>query len=212
VTTEELLRSYGFCHLNTLIVRRALYNDIGGLDENNGWEHDRDLYLRLIDRASVMKYAPFTIARHNVPDPAKGTSVTTAHSQFERHLSQLRLLDRAIFFSRHSGHSRLRAPAQGIHTEADCRITCRCRPACRRRILRARSPRCRPQRQVGRLYRLAHGEASAISLLIGRRRRPAGRFQKGALAPRFVHLTATASNQRALSDQQPRQLRDPRSD
>jgi glycosyltransferase involved in cell wall biosynthesis len=27
VTVEELLRSQGFCHLNTLIVRRALYDD-----------------------------------------------------------------------------------------------------------------------------------------------------------------------------------------
>ena len=102
VTTEELLRSQGFCHLNTLIVLRALYHEIGGLDESNGWEHDRDLYLRLIDRASVMIYAPVTIARHNVPDPAKATSVTTTHSEFERHLSQLRLLDRAIFFGRHA--------------------------------------------------------------------------------------------------------------
>jgi glycosyltransferase involved in cell wall biosynthesis len=31
VTVEELLRSQGFCHLNTLIVRRALYDEIGGL-------------------------------------------------------------------------------------------------------------------------------------------------------------------------------------
>jgi glycosyltransferase involved in cell wall biosynthesis len=102
VTTEELLRSQGFCHVNTLIVRRALYHDIGGLDENNGWEHDRDLYLRLIDRASVMTYAPVTIARHNVPDPANRTSVTTTHSELERRLSQLRLLDRAILFGRHA--------------------------------------------------------------------------------------------------------------
>ena len=102
VTTEELLRSQGFCHLNTLIVRRALYDEIGGLDENNRWEQDRDLYLRLIDRAAVMKYAPVTIARHNVPDPAKRANLTTAHSEFERRLSQLRLLDRAIFFSRHA--------------------------------------------------------------------------------------------------------------
>lgn len=102
VTTEELLRSQGFCHLNTLIVRRALYHDIGGLDENTGWEEDRDLYLRLIDRASVMKYTPVTIARHNVPDPAKKANLTTAHSEFERRLAQLRLLDRAILFSRHA--------------------------------------------------------------------------------------------------------------
>jgi glycosyltransferase involved in cell wall biosynthesis len=102
VTVEELLRSRGFCHLNTLIVRRALYDEIGGLDERNGWEYDRDLYLRLIDRAAVIKYAPVTTARHNVPDAAKTATMTTALSEFERLLSQLRLLDRAIFFSRHA--------------------------------------------------------------------------------------------------------------
>lgn len=102
VTVEELLCSRGFCHLNTLIVRRELYEEVGGLDERNGWEHDRDLYLRLIDRAAVVKYAPITVARHNVPDPTKAANLTTAHSDFERHLSQLRLLDRAIFCSRHA--------------------------------------------------------------------------------------------------------------
>jgi glycosyltransferase involved in cell wall biosynthesis len=102
VTVAELLRSQGFCHLNTLIVRRALYEEIGGLDERTGWEEDRDLYLRLIDRAAVMKYAPLTVARHNVPDPTKAANISTALSDFERRLSQLRLLDRAIFFSRHA--------------------------------------------------------------------------------------------------------------
>jgi glycosyltransferase involved in cell wall biosynthesis len=101
VAVEDLLRSQGFCHLNTLIVRRALYEEIGGLDEKIGWEEDRDLYLRLIDRAAVMKYAPITVARHNVPDSTKGATISTAHSDFERRLFQLRLLDRAIFFSRH---------------------------------------------------------------------------------------------------------------
>ena len=65
-------------------------------------EHDRDLYLRLIDIATVMKYAPVTVARHNIPDPIKRSSVTTVHTEFERRLSQLRLLDRAIVFSRHA--------------------------------------------------------------------------------------------------------------
>ncbi len=102
VIVEELLLSHGFCHLNTLIVRRALYEEIGGLDENSRWEEDRDLYLRLIDSAGIMKYAPITVARHNIPDPAKRASATTVYTEFERRLSQLRLLDRAIVFSRHA--------------------------------------------------------------------------------------------------------------
>jgi len=102
VTVEDLVRSRGFCHLNTLIVRRALYEEIGGLDERIGWEEDRDLYLRLIDRAAVIKYAPIVVARHNAADPTKAVNLTTMHVEFERLLSQLRLLDRAIYFSRHA--------------------------------------------------------------------------------------------------------------
>jgi glycosyltransferase involved in cell wall biosynthesis len=101
VVSEELLLSLGFCHLNTLIVRRALFEEIGGFDENTRWEEDRDLYLRLIDSAHIMKYAPVMVARHNIPDPTKRANLTTVHTEFERRLSQLRLLDRAIIFSQH---------------------------------------------------------------------------------------------------------------
>ncbi len=96
LTVDELLQSGGFCHLNTLIVRRALYNGIGGMEEAIRWEHDRDLYLRLIDRATVMKYAPITVSRHNIPDPAEATSITTALSYLERLIDQLMVLNRAL--------------------------------------------------------------------------------------------------------------------
>ncbi|MGH7117854.1 MAG: glycosyltransferase family 2 protein [Acetobacteraceae bacterium] len=101
VTVEELMRSWGFCHLNTLIVRRALFREIGGMDKTIRWECDRDLYLRLIDRAEVMRYLPVVVARHNIPDPAKRSNVTTALSELERRLSQLPLLDRSALFARH---------------------------------------------------------------------------------------------------------------
>ena len=101
VTVSDLLRCTGHCHLNTLIVRRDLFELIGGFDEANRWESDRDIYLRLIDCATLIKYAPFAIARHNIPDPAKAASITTALSDFERRLYQLRLLDRAIVSSQH---------------------------------------------------------------------------------------------------------------
>ena len=161
MTVEELLCSQGFCHWNTLIVRRALYEEVGGLDERNGWEHDRDLYLRLIDRAAVVKYAPITVARHNVPDPTKEANLTTAHSDFERHLSQLRLLDRARSAVGMPPSARARPSAQGIYAEADCRSPCRCRPERRGGVLCSRSPWCRPYRQVGRLHRVTHAEAGA---------------------------------------------------
>ncbi len=101
VTVDELLQSQGFCHLNTLIVRRALYEEIGGMEETVRWEYDRDLYLRLIDRATVMKYAPVTVARHNIPDPAKATSITTSLSDLERRLDQLTVLNRALCLAQH---------------------------------------------------------------------------------------------------------------
>lgn len=101
VTVAELLQSRGFCHLNTLIVRRALYEQIGGMDETIRWECDRDFYLRLIDRAAVMKYLSATVARHNVPDPAEAASMTTALSEVERRLFQARVFDRAALFGRH---------------------------------------------------------------------------------------------------------------
>ena len=101
VTVNELLRSQGFCHLNTLIVRRALYEEIGGMEETIRWEEDRDLYLRLIDHAAVIKYTPITVARHNIPDPVRAASMTTTLSDLERRLFQLTVLDHALHFTQH---------------------------------------------------------------------------------------------------------------
>jgi GT2 family glycosyltransferase len=101
VTVDELLQSGGFCHLNTLIVRRSLYDMIGGMEEAIRWEEDRDLYLRLIDRAVVIKYAPLTVARHNIPDPAGSGSATTALTKFQRHLFRLMVFDRALHLASH---------------------------------------------------------------------------------------------------------------
>ncbi len=112
VTVEELLRSEGFCHLNTLIVRRALYEEIGGLEETIRWENDHDLYFRLIDRAVVMKYMPITEARHNIPDPVKTASMTTSLSEIERRLFQLMVFMRAEYLCRHPA---IRAHARRHH-------------------------------------------------------------------------------------------------
>ena len=50
-----------------------------------------------------MKYAPTTVARHNIPDPAKAASLTTALSDLERRLFQLTVFDRALRLSQHRG-------------------------------------------------------------------------------------------------------------
>lgn len=98
----DLMGLTGFCHLNTLIVRRSLYDAIGGMDEAIRWECDRDLFLRLIDRAEgAMLHHPAVVSRHNIPDPAKGASMTTSLAALDRWLYQLRVLDKASLFARH---------------------------------------------------------------------------------------------------------------
>lgn len=99
VTVDDLLGSQGFCHLNTLIVRRGLFEDVGGFENTIRWEEDRDLYLRLIDRALLIKFSPRVVARHNVPDPSAGSSMTTNLSELERRLFQMTVFDRARYLS-----------------------------------------------------------------------------------------------------------------
>lgn len=114
VTVEDLLAISGFCHVNALIVRRGLFEAVGGMDEGIRWECDRDLFLRLVDRADAdgetLLHHPATIARHNVPDPAQGASMTTQLAMLDRWLQQLRVLDKAALRAHHSAiraHGRL---------------------------------------------------------------------------------------------------------
>jgi len=77
VTPSMLLACVGFAHLNTTVVRRAIFDAIGGFDECLRYESDRDFYLRAIDLADV----------------------STALSRMGRAVFQLRLLDKAVLFS-----------------------------------------------------------------------------------------------------------------
>lgn len=112
VTVDDLLRCHGFCHLNTLIVRRGLFEEVGGFEGTIMWEEDRDLYLRLIDRASLIKFSPRFVARHNAPDPARAASMTTRLSELDRRLSQMMVFERACAIVQntairvHSAHHR----------------------------------------------------------------------------------------------------------
>jgi glycosyltransferase involved in cell wall biosynthesis len=99
VTPEELLHCQTHCHLNTTIAARAFYFDIGGLDEGLRYEEDRDFYLRAIDRARLIKFLPYTVSRHNIPDPAARMSMSTAESELAKRLYQLRVYDKAVLFS-----------------------------------------------------------------------------------------------------------------
>ncbi|MBU6206356.1 MAG: glycosyltransferase [Alphaproteobacteria bacterium] len=112
VSRAELLQTPGFAHVNTLIVRRALWLELGGMDEMIRWEGDRELYLRLIDVAGVMLFSPCEIARHNVPDPAQRTNVTTQTSPLQRHEWQARVFAKV---AAHAQHAEIRAHARQHH-------------------------------------------------------------------------------------------------
>jgi glycosyltransferase involved in cell wall biosynthesis len=101
VTVADLVRCQGFCHLNTIIVRNDLFNAIGGLDEGNRYEHDRDFFLRIIDRAREIRYSPRVVSHHNVPDPAKRANVSTQTATLDRFMYQVSLLQKAILSSSH---------------------------------------------------------------------------------------------------------------
>lgn len=109
VTVDDLLKCSGFCHLNATIVRREFFEDIGGLDESQRYEDDRDFYLRAIDGAALIKYSPRVVSRHNIFSSA-GSSVAAGYSILEKRIFQLRVFDRAILFANHPGiraHGRL---------------------------------------------------------------------------------------------------------
>jgi glycosyltransferase involved in cell wall biosynthesis len=101
VSVDDLVGAGGFCHLNTMIVRRALYDAVGGMDEGLRWECDHDLFLRLIDKAGVMLLSPAVVSRHNIPDPARAASMTTSLSEVQRRLFQLRVFEKAAVFAEH---------------------------------------------------------------------------------------------------------------
>jgi glycosyltransferase involved in cell wall biosynthesis len=101
VGVDLLLLAHGFCHLNTLIVRREFFRECGGMDEMIRWEGDRELYFRLLDRAHSVKYVCDVVARHNVPDPSKMSNETTSIGELEKRLTQLKVFDKLALLSRH---------------------------------------------------------------------------------------------------------------
>ncbi|AOU98516.1 hypothetical protein BI364_11625 [Acidihalobacter yilgarnensis] len=99
IDADDLTRYGRFCHLNTMIVRRALYESVGGMDEGIRWECDHDLYLRLIDVAQSMWLSPVIVSRHNIPDPAAASSMTTMLNETQRRLYQLSVFNKASLYA-----------------------------------------------------------------------------------------------------------------
>lgn len=103
VDVDDLMRSDGFCHLNALTVRKALFEQVGGMDEGIRWECDRDLLLKLMDQASVMLHDPSVMSYHRVPDPSKANNMTTALGMLDKRVLQSLVMDKALARSRHPG-------------------------------------------------------------------------------------------------------------
>ncbi len=101
ISVTDLMQMEGFCHLNCLIVRRELFDQIGGMDEGIRWGCDHDLFFRLVDRASLILHDPTVVSRHNIPDPAKTNNMTTAISMIEKRLFQLRIFNKAVLLASH---------------------------------------------------------------------------------------------------------------
>ncbi|MBV8915443.1 MAG: glycosyltransferase [Acetobacteraceae bacterium] len=101
VTAPDLLRSNGFCHLNTCIIASTLLRtDLGGFDESIRYEEDRDLYLRAIEAARLIVYNPRVVSRHYVPDPRSRASASNQLSADERTAYRLKVLDKTMACTR----------------------------------------------------------------------------------------------------------------
>ncbi|HHH46841.1 MAG TPA: glycosyltransferase family 2 protein [Thiotrichales bacterium] len=101
VTVADLMQHPGFGHLNTSIVRRDLYLEIGGMDDNIRYECDRDFFLRTIDAARTIVHIPLFVSQHHIPDPARRDNMSTVVTDLQKALFQLYLLDKARLFARH---------------------------------------------------------------------------------------------------------------
>lgn len=101
VDVDLLMHSNGFAHLNCSVIRRELFLQIGGMDEDIRWECDRDVYLRTIDVAGSVLFNPDVVSRHNVPDKTKSANMTTAISVYQRLNYQIYVLNKAAMLARH---------------------------------------------------------------------------------------------------------------
>ena len=99
VTIADLMACDSFPHLNNTIVRRALYSEVGGMDEGIRYECEWDLYFRLIDKARGIKYFPGVVSRHNVPDKNKTNNVSTAVSEIQKLLLRSYVMDKALILT-----------------------------------------------------------------------------------------------------------------
>jgi glycosyltransferase involved in cell wall biosynthesis len=96
VTKEELMSCPGFAHLNVSIVRRDVYAQINGMDEDIRYECDLDFYFRVVDAAENILFSKNIVAQHRVPDKSKSDNMSTAINTFQKTNYRLYLLNKII--------------------------------------------------------------------------------------------------------------------
>lgn len=96
VAINLLMTVNTFPHLNNMIVERALYAAIGGMDENIRYECEWDLYFRILDRARRVRYYPGIVSRHNVPDRTRTANASTVVSDLHKLLFRAYVMDKAL--------------------------------------------------------------------------------------------------------------------
>ena len=89
----------GALPLNTTISHELLSLPVPGSAKVSAFETDRDFFLRAIDRARLIKFLPWVVSRHNLPDPDAKAKMTSVESELSKQLSQLRVFDKAVPFS-----------------------------------------------------------------------------------------------------------------
>jgi hypothetical protein len=70
---------------------RASFLALSGIGESQRFETDRDFILRAIDRARLIKFLPWVVSRHNLPDPGANANMPTVGSELSKQLSRLRV-------------------------------------------------------------------------------------------------------------------------
>ncbi|SEK59842.1 glycosyltransferase family 2 protein [Ectothiorhodospira marina] len=100
VSPEFLLSSKGFAHLNCSIIRRELYLQLSGMDENIRYECDRDFFLRTLDAAENFLYCPLFTSRHHIPEKGRRDNMSTLVSDYQKALYQIAVYEKNQLLSR----------------------------------------------------------------------------------------------------------------
>lgn len=74
VSVLDLVQIPSFCHINTTIIAKKLFWDVGGFDESIRYEEDLDFYFRIIENAHTIYYYPYVTSHHIVPTKKENAS------------------------------------------------------------------------------------------------------------------------------------------